>query len=340
MKKASTADCFRARVRRAALALSLTAPLVLAGCQSTAYETPDFAVNPLKPDEIILTAPVTELSDYDQLMVLRLSELLDRGEVSDPEDRAQLFYELGIVYDRMGLESSARVMFMNALFEKPDFAPAYDFLGVYFASHGMFQDAYEAFDSALELAKSQGQKRIFTYFSRAIALYYGLRPAHALEDMEIDYKSRRGDPYRMLWCWIIGSAAYDPNTALQMLREKSLDANEEQRSSFGMRIVEYILGDISEDELLDLMRDPKLTMQERIERVSEAYFYLGKQAQIAGDDRKAFWYYHLCTAAAKHDFLENRYSRVEIERLAKKYQLETYLKPTVMSVQTGYEGEE
>lgn len=330
---------FKARVLKAPLAFCLCGTLLM-GCQSSStLDQSAFLDNPLPASEIVLTAPIMELSDYDQLMVLKLSELLDKGSV-DENERAQLFYELGIVYDRMGLESSARVMFMNALFEKADFAPAYDFMGVYLASHGMYQDAYEAFDSALELAQVQGQKRIFTHFSRAIALYYGKRPKNAMQDMLIDYNQRKGDPYRMLWTYIIGVETEGQEVALEQLRQRRADANEEQETSFGMSIVDYILGSLKKEELFSLMKDPNLTMQERIERVCEAYFYLGKQAQIAGDDRKAFWYYHLCVSTAKYDFLEHRYSRVEIDRLAKKYQLKTYLTPTVISANNGYDGEE
>ncbi len=330
--------CAKAGTFNAVLAFCLLG-FVLSGCQSAMQlDAKSIEVNPLPPEEIILTAPVAELSDYDQLMVFRLSELLE-NRVVNSEERARLYYELGIVYDRMGLESSARVMFMNALAEKADFAPAYDFMGVYLASQGMFQDAYEAFDSALELAHLQNQKRIFTYFSRAIALYYGLRPQNALDDIVIDYTERKGDPYRMLWCYIIGVAAEGEELSLTKLAHRAAEADEEQRISFGMRIVEYYLGKLSKTELLDLVRDPKLTMQERIERACEAYFYLGKLSQIKGDDRSAFWYYHLCAATAKYDFLEHRYARVEIARLAGKYQLAPYLIQTVMNAPGEYEGE-
>ena len=312
-----------------AMALALCAALT--GCQSQVPSDGNLAaVNPLSEDEIILTVPVRELADYDQLMVLKLSEILDKCAV-DSAERAQLFYELGIVYDRMGLDSSARVMFMNAIFEKPDFAPAYDFMGVYLASAGHFQDAYEAFDSALELARKQGQKRIFTYFSRAIALYYGERAPMALADFERDYAQRRGDPYRLLWGYILESEVYGEKTALEKLAVRATDAAAEQQEAFGMRLVDYVLGRLSEEKLLDQMRDPSLTMQERIERVCEGYFYLGKAEQIRGRDLRAFWFYHLAVATEKYDFLEHRYARLEIERLARKHSIYTYAHPTVLN---------
>ena len=60
-----------------------------------------------------------------------------------------------------------------ALREKPDFAEAYNFIGVYLVQQQNYDEAYEAFDSALELRPGLRLR----LFNRGIALYYGTAPS-------------------------------------------------------------------------------------------------------------------------------------------------------------------
>ncbi len=343
-------------------------------CQSlTDLKSEDFETLSLPKDQVVLTVPPAELSEYDQMLIVRLSEILDRG-ARTPEERAQLFYELGIVYDRLGLEGSARTMFMNALIEKPDFVPAYDFIGIYLASHGYFQDAYDAFDSALELAGRQGVERVYTYFSRALALYYGNRAHNALDDMNLDYTMRQGDPYRILWFYLIerealgeeqarlglknrlaaavefmfeegqvedGQEIFEPKTpdekALFQIKSlehfdklKQADFKEIARGNFGIGLCLMMAGKISDDFIFSLIKDDEITQQERIEKACEAYFYLGKKALFEKRPVDAFWYFQLSLATGKYDFLECRYARVELDRLARHYQIKPFLNTSTM----------
>lgn len=66
----------------------------------------------------------------------------------NPDQRAELFYERGVMFDRVGLRTMARIDFSRALRERPDFAEAYNFIGVYLTQQQNFDEAYEASDSA------------------------------------------------------------------------------------------------------------------------------------------------------------------------------------------------
>ena len=275
----------------------------------------DFAV---PASEIVLTVPVMAAVERDQMLIVQLSELIDH-EADNAADRAELFYELGVIYDRLGLEGSARTMFMNALVEKPDYAPAYNFLGIYLASAERFADAYEAFDAALELAPDS----VYTNFARAIALYYGKRPQTSLRDIETFYRADRNDPYRMIWYYLIEDATAGHETALLHLKQRYLQANK-QEDYFGYHVIDYLTGLISKAQLLSLVKDPQLPMYLKIERACEVYFYLGKEAQRQGQLKAAFDYFHLAARTDKYDFLENRYALFEIRRMAKAYGLTSY----------------
>ncbi len=296
--------------------------LALPGCVSVspdpadpAYLLGDFSV---PPEEIVLTVPVMAAVERDQMLVVQLSELIDH-ESRGPQERAELFYELGVIYDRLGLEGSARTMFMNSLVEKPDYAPAYNFLGIYLTSAGRFQDAYEAFDASLEL----NPKSVYTHFARAISLYYGKRPQTALYDIEAFYSANPNDPYRLLWYYLIECETAGYETALLNLKQRYLKADKKE-DYFGYHIIDYLTGLISKADLLAFVKDPAVPMYLKIERACEVYFYLGKEAMRQGNLKLAFDYFHLAERTAKHDFLEHRYALFEIRRLAKTYQLEAY----------------
>ena len=164
------------------------------------------------PSEILLPLASERLIEQDQAIIVKLSMMLDT-QAKTKGDRAEIFYELGIVYDRLGLEATARTMFMNALVESPTFAAPYNFVGIYFAKDGRFQDALDAFDSALEL----NPKESYIYFNRAIVLHYAHRDVLALDDLLTFYKSDPNDPYRLLWMYIVERGALGADKALSNL---------------------------------------------------------------------------------------------------------------------------
>ncbi len=273
----------------------------------------------LDPEEIVLTMPVTAAVERDQMLIVQLSELLDLQAVN-AKDRAGLFYELGVIYDRLGLEASARTMFMNALVEKPDFAPAYNFLGIYLTSAERFADAFEAFGAALELEPDSA----YTHFARALALYYSGRPEMALQDIDFFYQSNPKDPYSMLWYYLIEQELQGRDQALQRLRDRVAQAGSSSDDFFGYHIIDYLLGTIDRAALLHLIKDPEVPMYLKVERACEVYFYLAKEAQSAGNLRQAFDYFHLARSTDKYDFLEYRYALFEIRRMAGRYGLHSY----------------
>lgn len=295
---------------------------VLSGCASNSGDAEgeallrsDFSV---PPSEIVLTMPVMAAVERDQMLIVQLSELLDTRAITSG-DRAELFYELGVIYDRLGLEGSARTMFMNALVEKPDFAPAYNFLAIYLASAERFSDAFEAFDAALELDPSNS----YTCFARAIALYYSKRAETALPDIERFYQADKNDPYRILWYYLIEceSAGYD--TALLHLKQRYVEADKKE-DFFGYHIIDYITGLIDRPTLMAMVRDPQVPMYLKIERACEVYFYLAKEAERQGNLKLAFDYFHLAELTNKYDFLEYRYALFEIRRIAREQGLKAY----------------
>ncbi|MCR5084951.1 MAG: lipoprotein NlpI [Succinivibrionaceae bacterium] len=302
------------------LALALVA-LLLGGCAHLPGGDP--AANPLSGpfsvprEDILIPEPAVDSSDRDQALIMQLSQMLDKSS-HNASDRAELFYELGIVYDRLGMDASARTMFMNALVERPDFGPVYNFVGIYLTLADRFQEANEAFQSALEL----NPKDTYANLNRGISLYYAHRPQVAIADFEAFFDAAPHEPYRMLWLYFAERETMDPGAAQGRLRERFLKVPEAERGKeWGFNLVRMLLGDLSPHGLIASINAPSISQRLLAEHLCEAYFYLGKRSLILGDDKLAYDYFHLALATRKHDFLEYRYAFKEVEQLRRSYGL-------------------
>ena len=81
--------------------------LTLAGCSSTAWRKDAVLAVPLQP------------TLQQEVILARMEQILASRALSDDE-RAQLLYERGVLYDSLGLRALARNDFSQALAIRPD----------------------------------------------------------------------------------------------------------------------------------------------------------------------------------------------------------------------------
>ncbi len=297
--------------------------VLISGCQNNSQSLEqDIKVNLLGPfsvpkNEILISLPSERLNEQDQAIILRLSMMLDT-QAKNKKDRSEIFYELGIVYDRLGLESTARSMFMNALVENPSFAAPYNFVGIYFAKDGRFQDACDAFDSALEL----NPKETYIYFNRALVLHYANRDTLALDDLKTFFKADPNDPYRLLWMYIVEHNVLGKDKAQRLLKDrlsnipsKTIDEN------WGFSLVKIYLNELDESVFWEHVKSFREDTEVYTDHLCEAYFYLAKLHLLQGQDKLAYDEFHLASATRRYGFLEYRYALIEINALEKRYKL-------------------
>ena len=276
----------------------LLGPLVLlgsllVGCSSSSVVTPT----------LVLPVPM-QVSYESELGIARLGQMLNSPGLTS-EQRAELFFQRGVIFDRVGLRAMARLDFNRALREKPDFADAYNLNGVYLTQNQEFDEAYESFDSALELAPDYA----YANLNRGIALYYGGRPRLAAQDLKVFLDDEPGDPYRLL-LWYLALERMDPKAALVTLQQYQQQHGSDE---WAWDIVNVYLGTMSEEQLLNRIAEESADNQELAERLCEAYFYLAKQAQRNDNLEKAEVYFKLALATNIYDFVEHRYSLLELD---------------------------
>jgi lipoprotein NlpI len=246
-----------------------------------------------------------QASVQQEVQIARLSQLLTRPDLSN-DVRAKMLYERGNYYDSVGLRDLARLDYNQSLALNPAQPDLFNLLGVYFTQVGEFDAAYDAFDSTLELAPDN----TYAARNRAIALYYGDRIDLALEDIQKHYDQDPSDPFRALWLYIVKHEK-EPELARQEL-EQSYQNRDEQ---WGWVLVAITLGDVTEEQAFKVIlagtRDNTVLAQ----RLTEAYFYLGKRYQAEGDFASAISLYKLAISFNVFEYVEHRYSFLELSRI-------------------------
>ncbi|WP_409310278.1 lipoprotein NlpI [Pectobacterium sp. B1J-3] len=271
--------------------------LMLAGCSNTDWRKDAVLAIPLQP------------TLQQEVILARMEQIFASRALTDDE-RAQLLYERGVLYDSLGLRALARNDFSQALTIRPDMPEVFNYLGIYLTQAGNFDAAYEAFDSVLELDPTYNYARL----NRGIALYYGGRYLLAQDDLLAFYRDDPNDPFRSLWLYLV-EREINPETAKVALSKRY---NEAQKGPWGWKIVEFYLGSISEKTLMQRLQEEATDNTSLAEHLSETDFYLGKHYLSLGDKNTALALFKLTVANNVHNFVEHRYALLELALLGQE----------------------
>ncbi|HEJ9371548.1 TPA: lipoprotein NlpI [Klebsiella oxytoca] len=271
--------------------------LTLAGCSNSAWRKDAVLAVPLQP------------TLQQEVILARMEQILASRALTDDE-RAQLLYERGVLYDSLGLRALARNDFSQALAIRPDMPEVFNYLGIYLTQAGNFDAAYEAFDSVLELDPTYN----YAHLNRGIALYYGGRAKLAQDDLLAFYQDDPNDPFRSLWLYL-AERQLDEKRALEALRQR---LNKSDKEQWGWNIVGFYLGDISEKELMDRLKADATDNTSLAEHLNETNFYLGKYYLSLGDKDSATALFKLAVANNVHNYVEHRYALLELSLLGQE----------------------
>lgn len=254
---------------------------------------------------LILAEPVPA-SVRTQNLIARYNQILAQVPLQEKE-RAELLYQRGMLYDSVGLAILARYDFNQALKLQPDMAEAYNSIGIHFTQRREFIEAYEAFDSSLDIDPNFE----YAFLNRGIALYYGGRPDLAVKDLGEFYQRAEHDPYRAIWSFI-AQVELDPEMAKSKLKaaRQSLDSN-----NWATLLVDLYLEEITENELLNSLAVGVTSDRQLNDRLCEAYFYLGKYHAARGNRGMASNYFKQALSTNVYEYVEHRYARLELNLL-------------------------
>jgi lipoprotein NlpI len=257
-------------------------------------------------------ATAVQIDYQDEVKLLRLNQLIADHEGGNKQE-ALLFYERGIIYDRMGLNAHSRYDFTQSINRDPEFPDAYNSFGVYLLLAQSYDEAFDAFDAAIELSSDNMH---YSYLHRAIGLYQVKRYSLASDDINKFYSMDKSDPYRTLWRYIIDSKI-DPLKALLTLKNEHV---ENGNNRYGWTLVDVIAERTSESQFFTNVGKGINSNKEMAQRLCEAYFYLGHWHKLAGNLDKAIYYFKLTTTTNIHEFIEYKYALMELASIQQDLQ--------------------
>ncbi len=281
--------------------LLLVACLLTQGCSALSKDDSNYARSIM--NQMVIAEPLP-ISYKSEIAIARLSEVIERVKITD-DQRAELFYDRGVLYDSVGLRSLARLDFSHALQLKPNLVDAYNFLGIHFTQVQEFSQAYEQFDSALEL----DPEHEYAYLNRGIALYYGARPELAALDFQSFHNKQKDDPYRLLWLYLTESEV-NKVSAKAALKQRSQLVDDR---TWAKQVIYLYLGDISQNEFIGQLTKGVTSNKQLTDRLCEAYFYLGKHNQMLGYQNAAANFFKLSLSTNVYEFVEHRYAKLELD---------------------------
>ncbi len=281
--------------------LRLVFVVVLSGCVSSTNGV--FVTK----NKVTLAEQYPNIHFEQEVMIARISQMLVIGQLSKDE-RANLHFERGVLYDSLGLWGLARYDFTQALELQPNMAAVYNYLGLYSLLDEDYDAALEAFNVVFELDPDYE----YTYLNRGLDFYYTARYNLAQQDFLKFYTSDKKDPYRTLWLYL-NELKFKPNEAKQNLVNRAEQLSTEYWGTF---IVQYYLGKLSEQALFDKAKsfvDPLSSQYAEI--LTETYFYLAKQKLNIGNLSEAETLFKLALANQVYNFVEYRFALFELAKL-------------------------
>ncbi|MGF1764807.1 lipoprotein NlpI [Aliivibrio kagoshimensis] len=273
--------------------LWISSALLLTACATTSNKN-DWVYPPM--------AVPLQANIQQEIQLARIEQILARADLKD-EMRAKLLYERGLIHDSVGLRDLARLDFSQSLNIKPDQSDVYNVLGVYYTQNREFDLAYAAFDSAIELADDNQ----YAQRNLGIALYYGQRYEMAKSELLAHYNDEPEDPYRAIWLYLT-----EMEIAPDLAKQNLASSLTHRTDNWGWSLVDMYLNKMSDKVFFEGILKESRNNVLLAERLTEAYFYLGKRYQLKGDYSNAVSLYKLAMSNNVYEYVEHRYSLMEL----------------------------
>ena len=262
----------------------------------------------MSKNRVVLAEQHPNVHFEQEVMIVRISQILLVGRQLSKAERADLHFERGVLYDSLGLWGLARYDFTQALALQQKLPEVYNYLGLYLLLDEDYDSALEAFNTVLELDPEYE----YTFLNRGLNFYYMGRYNLAEQDFLRFHQADESDPYRVLWLYL-NELKFKPNEAKQNLEER---LNALSTEYWGTYIARYYAGKLSVADLLEQAKsfvEPQSPQYAEV--LTETYFYLAKQKLNADRLSEAEVLFKLAVANQVYNFVEYRFALFELGRL-------------------------
>lgn len=274
--------------------------VIIGGCA----QTPDVAERPQMGN--LLLAEPAPINPRSEMAIARYNQVIMNESLSE-SDRAELHFQRGMLYDSVGLSGLAQYDYSRAIQLNPAMAEAYNSIGIHFIQQSDFMQAYDAFDSTLDIDPEHD----YAFLNRGIALYYGGRAELAIDDLDAFYIKDDTDPFRALWAYFANHEVSPEQGQLYLARIRP----ELAKNHWATSLVDLFMGTANETDVLNELLVGVNNQKVLTDRLCEAYFYLGKYHRQLGNRGVASNYFKLALSTNVYDYVEHRYARLELNIL-------------------------
>lgn len=284
----------------------LLAIVLLSGCVNRSSDL-------IAPDKLPLADLNPQLRFEQEVMLVRLTQVLSEADIADQE-KAELYFERGVIYDSLGLWSLARNDFTTAVEFNPKMGGAYNYLGLYLLLEDDYESSVDAFNAVLDLDPGYD----YAHLNRGLAFYYSGRYSEAQRDLLRFYEADKTDPYRVLWLYFNELEFLPPKAVSDNLIARSKDLSQEY---WGTTLIDYFLGKFSLEQLrFKINNTAQSNTAQYAEMLTETYFYLAKQTLKLNQVNDAMSFFRLAAANQVYNFVEYRFALFELAQLRAKAQ--------------------
>ena len=187
----------------------------------------------------------------------------------------------------------------------PEYAEAYGTRAWFFEKKGETDRAFSDVNRAIEL--DPGVE--WGYYCRGFLLYYMDDFNGALQDFVKAAEVESAKIYPYVWQYLSRRRLGEEDAGHELAEAgKSIEMEDWEKA-----IVEFILDDITAEELLKAAKDKDSRKQN--EKQCEAYFCIGQQFLLEGNNEEARGYFGKSVATGVEDFLEYQAAEKELEKL-------------------------
>lgn len=228
-------------------------------------------------------APAYENRGYAKSLQHKLTEAIadyDTALQIDPK-YADAYYNRGTAKGQQGDFDGAIADYSRALELNPKHALAYYNRGHAKYFKGDLNGALADNNQAITLDPNSP----LSYFIRGLI-------RHALDDREgskVDFQksATSGFAYGALWLWIVEMENGDHGAAQEDLKNLSNQSTLFKPNDWPTQIASFLLGKISQDQLMAQVKTDVKSDAEKTDRLCEAWFYAGMSKRFSGDSAGA-----------------------------------------------------
>jgi lipoprotein NlpI len=244
---------------------------------------------------------------------IRLYELLAKRVAED--ERPLYVMATGNLRSLDGEHEAGLKQLDQAIKAAPNLVRAYQLRGRVKLRMGRAKEGIADCIAAQQLAAKDDRAQRTAHRTLGLAYFDTGNFKDAIKHLEV--AGRQGHIYTHLYIYLARSRSGIPADRIRALKSlRAFTESLKEDDGWARALCDYLIGDLSEEELL--ARANKETKFVKLQQLCEAYGYIGQQARVEGNEKKATESFKLCIATNVGFYMEFSSADMALRRSGKR----------------------